>query len=165
MKKNFTTLLLSSSIIFIGTTLCTYNVQASKLSTTKNPAISTLNTYKTSTSSQGEDLVAYAETFIGVPYVWGGSSPSGFDCSGFVEYCYSHFGVCLPRITYDQVYMGTTVTDDLKPGDLLFFGPASSPYHVAIYAGNGQMVEAPHTGANVRLTPIRSYSIAKRIFK
>ncbi|URZ08029.1 NlpC/P60 family protein [Clostridium felsineum] len=114
-------------------------------------------------SLKGEELVAYAETFIGVPYVWGGSSPSGFDCSGLVQYCYNHFGVYLPRTTYDQVNCGTTVTD-LQPGDLLFFGPASSPYHVAIYAGNGQMVEAPHTGANVGLTSVRSYSIAKRIF-
>ncbi|WP_257674407.1 C40 family peptidase [Clostridium felsineum] len=163
MKKNFTTLLLSGSIIFIGTTLFTYNVQASKLNTTKKSAVSSLNTYKVSTSSQGENLVTYAETFIGVPYVWGGDSPNGFDSSGFIEYCYSHFGVSLPHDLYFQVRMGTTVTDDLKPGDLLFFGPVSDPDHVAIYAGNGQMVEAPHTGLNVRLTDVRSYSIAKRI--
>ncbi|URZ14958.1 C40 family peptidase [Clostridium felsineum] len=165
MKKNFTTLLLSGSIIFIGTTLFTYNVQASKLNTTKKSAVSSLNTYKVSTSSQGEDLSAYAETFIGVPCVWGGSSPSGFDCSGLVQYCYAHFGVPLPRTTYEQIYVGTTVTDELQPGDLLFFGPTSSPYHVAIYVGNGQMVEATHPGTNVRLTSVRSYSIAKRIFK
>ncbi|KHD37246.1 integrin [Clostridium acetobutylicum] len=115
-------------------------------------------------SSKGEELVAYAESFLGVPYVWGGADPSGFDCSGLVQYCYEHFGVDLPRITYDQVNCGTTVTDDLQPGDLLFFGSATSPTHVAIYAGNSKMVEAPHTGANVRLVDIRSYSIAKRIF-
>ncbi|URZ03655.1 C40 family peptidase [Clostridium felsineum] len=165
MKKNFTTLLLSSSIIFIGTTLCAYNVQASSLNITKNSAAYSLNTYKVSGSSQGEALVTYAEIFIGIPYVYGGASPSGFDCSGFVQYCYNHFGVKLPRTTYDQVNIGTTVTGNIMPRDLLFFGSVSLPDHVAIYVGNGCMIESSKTGDVVHITPIRAYCIAKRIFK
>ncbi|AEI32620.1 integrin-like repeat-containing cell wall-associated hydrolase [Clostridium acetobutylicum DSM 1731] len=115
------------------------------------------------TPNKGAQLVAYARTFIGVPYVWGGTDPSGFDCSGLVMYCYAHFGVNLPHYTGDQVKYGTVVTN-LQPGDLLFFGSTSDPYHVAIYSGNGYMIEAPKTGETVHETPIRSYSIAKRIF-
>ncbi|MCR3761012.1 C40 family peptidase [Clostridium felsineum] len=111
----------------------------------------------------GNDVVSFAVSFCGVPYVSGGTSPSGFDCSGLVQYCYAHFGVNLPRTTYDQVNVGTTVTGALQPGDLLFFGSASAPHHVAMYAGGGNMVEAPHTGAFVRVTPVRAYSIAKRV--
>lgn len=114
-----------------------------------------------------QDVVNYAEKFVGVPYVWGGETPSGFDCSGLVEYVYAHFGVSLPRTTYAQVYSGTDITGStLQPGDLLFFNRGSKgPEHVAIYAGNNQMVEAPHTGANVRLTSLRGdYYIVRRIF-
>ncbi|AAK80610.1 hypothetical protein BJV85_001226 [Clostridium acetobutylicum] len=114
-------------------------------------------------NSKGTQLVNYARKFIGVPYVWGGDTPNGFDCSGLVMYCYAHFGVNLPHYTGDQVKYGTVVTD-LQPGDLLFFGSTSDPYHVAIYSGNGYMIEAPKTGENVHETPVRSYSIAKRIF-
>lgn len=114
-------------------------------------------------SVTGQAIVTYARTFIGVPYVWGGSSPSGFDCSGLVMYVYGNFGISLPHYTGDQVKYGTTVTGDLKPGDLLFFGSTSDPNHVAIYSGNGEMIEAPRTGLNVREVPIRSYSIAKRL--
>lgn len=114
-------------------------------------------------TSLGKQLVTYAEKFIGVPYVYGGITPSGFDCSGLVLYCYAHFGISLPHYTGDQVKCGRVVTD-LQPGDLLFFGSTSAPSHVAIFAGNGQMIESPHTGAYVRLVPIRGYSIAKRIF-
>lgn len=107
-------------------------------------------------------VVGIALKYLGVNYVYGGASPSGFDCSGLVMYCYAQMGVSLPHYTGDQVKYGTTVTD-LQPGDLLFFGSTSDPHHVAIYAGGGQMIEAPHTGAQVRITPVRSYSIAKRL--
>lgn len=117
--------------------------------------------------SKGQEVVNYAEQFLGVPYVWGGYTPSGFDCSGLVQYVYAHFGVSLPRTTYEQAHSGTDVTGStLQPGDLLFFNRGSNgPEHVAIYAGNGEMVEAPHTGANVRLTSLRGdYYIVRRIF-
>ncbi|ADZ19356.1 peptidoglycan hydrolase CwlO-like protein [Clostridium acetobutylicum] len=114
-------------------------------------------------AGSGNDVVSFAESFSGLPYIWGAEDPSrGFDCSGLVQYVYGHFGVSLGRTTYEQVNQGTTVTA-LQPGDLLFFGPASAPYHVAIYAGNNEMVEAPRTGENVRKTAVRGYSIAKRV--
>ncbi|PJI10338.1 hydrolase [Clostridium sp. CT7] len=112
------------------------------------------------------DIVSFAEQFCGVPYVSGGTSPAGFDCSGLVQYVYAHFGVSLPRTTYDQVNVGTTVSlNSLQPGDLLFFGSASAPHHVAMYVGGGQMIEAPHTGAFVRVTSANrgDLSIAKRV--
>lgn len=108
-------------------------------------------------------VVGIAAQYVGVNYVYGGASPSGFDCSGLVMYCYAQMGVNLPHYTGEQVKYGTTVTGSLQPGDLLFFGSTSNPNHVAIYAGNGQMIEAPHTGAQVRIIGVRGYSIAKRL--
>lgn len=113
--------------------------------------------------SSGDALVTYAESFCGVPYVWGGESPSGFDCSGLVQYVYAHFGISLPRTSEDQYGCGSAVSiSSLQPGDLVFFEGSSSPGHVAIYAGGGMMVEAPHTGANVRLTSLRSDVVGAR---
>lgn len=103
----------------------------------------------------GAQAVAYAARFLGVPYVWGGTSPSGFDCSGLVQYVYKHLGITLPRTTFDQYKTGTSVSrSNLQPGDLLFFnsGPGSSPTnpgHVSIYAGNGQEIVASTTGKPV----------------
>ncbi|WP_077850830.1 C40 family peptidase [Clostridium felsineum] len=120
------------------------------------------NSTPSSFAGSGNDVVSFAESFRGVHYVWGGTTPSGFDCSGLVQYVYNHFGISLPRTSQEQAGVGTTVSSP-QPGDLLFFGPASAPYHVAIYAGDGQMVEAPRTGLDVRVTPVRSYSLIKRV--
>lgn len=115
------------------------------------------------TVTNAGDVVQFAVQFADkVPYVWGGTTPAGFDCSGFVQYCYAHFGVNLPRTSEEQVHVGTTVSSP-QAGDLLFFGPASAPYHVAMCVGNGYMIEAPRTGENVHVTPIRPYSVAKRV--
>lgn len=112
----------------------------------------------------GTDIVAFASRYVGIPYLWGGTTPSGFDCSGLVQYSYAHFGISLPRTSQEQVGSGSPVTGDLKPGDLLFFEPSSSgPQHVGMYVGNGMFIEAPHTGANVRIVPVRSYCAARRI--
>lgn len=108
----------------------------------------------------GAQAVAYAARFFGVPYVYGGTTPSGFDCSGLVQYVYNKLGIKLPRTTFEQYKVGIPVSrDQLQPGDILFFnsGPGSTPTHPgheAIYAGNGQMIVAPHTGDVVKKTAV-----------
>jgi cell wall-associated NlpC family hydrolase len=97
-----------------------------------------------------------AEGELGVPYVWGGSSPSGFDCSGLVMWSYAQAGISLPRTSGAQ-YAATTHIPlaDIQPGDLLFYGPDGSE-HVAMYVGGGSMIEAPYTGASVWITGVRT---------
>ena len=98
---------------------------------------------------------------LGVPYVWGGTSPNDFDCSGLVQYVYKEtLGIFLPRTTYDQVNCGRAVSaNELKPGDLLF--PHSG--HVQIYIGNGQVIHAPHTGDVVKISSLGEVWAARRI--
>ena len=94
--------------------------------------------------------VAIAQRYLGVPYVWGGASPSGFDCSGLVMYVYAQLGIGLSHGATDQQRASTPVPiSALQPGDLVFFGSASYSYHVGIYVGGGSMIHAPHTGAVV----------------
>jgi cell wall-associated NlpC family hydrolase len=97
----------------------------------------------------GLRVVSYAKHFLGVPYVYGGSTPRGFDCSGFVRYVYAHFGVTLPHSSYAQFSDGRRVRrGSLHPGDLVFF---DSVGHVGIYVGNGRFIHAPHSGTRVRI--------------
>jgi cell wall-associated NlpC family hydrolase len=101
--------------------------------------------------------------YIGRWYVWGGNSPQeGFDCSGIVQYAYSQVGIYLPRTTWYQRFMGRHVWGSLKSGDILFFNGYS---HEAMYIDRGLMIEAPYTGAQVRLVPVRSYIEARRVTK
>jgi cell wall-associated NlpC family hydrolase len=106
--------------------------------------------------------VRVALKYIGTWYVWGGSHyPPGFDCSGLVQFAYSQVGVYLPRTTYSQRYMGRRVFfGELKVGDILFFNYYA---HEAMYIGHGMMVEAPHSGSQVRISPVRSYIEARRV--
>jgi cell wall-associated NlpC family hydrolase len=93
----------------------------------------------------GEEIAAYAQNFLGTPYVYGGSSTSGFDCSGFTKYVYGQFGYTLNRTATDQLSNGVSVRkDELQPGDLVFFKYRTSKpvSHVGIYIGSGQFVHA-----------------------
>ena len=127
---------------------------------TNNSTNKTIN--KDTSSSTGvtaQQVLAYAYQFEGYPYVWGGSSPStGFDCSGFVQYVYAHFGINLPRTTFEQVNCGTPVSlNNIKPGDLVFeFGSSEGPNHVGIYIGNGQMIDAAGVGQGVTISKLYS---------
>ncbi|HEV8625101.1 MAG TPA: C40 family peptidase [Acidimicrobiia bacterium] len=106
--------------------------------------------------------VDVAQQFLGVPYVWGGESPSGFDCSGLVQYVYGQLGVSLPRVAADQARVGQPVASlaDARPGDLVAFGDPVD--HIGIYAGNGLMVVAPKTGDVVKVQAISDEPTAIR---
>ena len=100
-------------------------------------------------------VVGIAMRYLGVPYVWGGSTPRGFDCSGLVMYVFAQIGVSLPHSSYAQYGMGTPVSiSELQPGDLVFFAGAS---HVGIYIGGGQFIHAPHTGDVVKISSLSGY--------
>jgi cell wall-associated NlpC family hydrolase len=99
-------------------------------------------------------VVLFAERQIGQPYLWGGEGAGGFDCSGLVQAAYASVGVSLPRVAQDQFDLGPhlAATQQPEPGDLVFFGSSdASITHVGIVVNNTQMIDAPHTGAVVRV--------------
>jgi cell wall-associated NlpC family hydrolase len=101
------------------------------------------------------EAATIAMQYLGVPYVWGGSSPGGFDCSGLVMYVFAQLGISLPHYAAAQYGFGTPVpADQLQPGDLVFFDGLG---HVGIYIGGGQMIHAPHTGDVVKISPISEF--------
>lgn len=104
----------------------------------------------------GNRAVAAALAYKGMPYQWGGNGQGGIDCSGLVQQVYGRLGVQLPRTTYDQVNSGQAVgsLNDARPGDLIFLHGNG---HVGIYAGNGQMIDANHTGGSVDLRSLNGY--------
>jgi cell wall-associated NlpC family hydrolase len=96
-------------------------------------------------SVNGNAVLEIASRYIGVPYVYGGSSPSGFDCSGFTSYVYAQLGISLPRTAEAQRAAGTVISrDQARPGDLIY-----TPGHVAIYAGDNLMIDAARTGTTI----------------
>ena len=102
----------------------------------------------------GARAVGIAERYLGVPYVWGGASPSGFDCSGLVMYVYAQLGIDLPHFAAAQFRDGRHVRmDQLRRGDLVFFDDLN---HVGIYVGGGRFIHAPHTGDHVRISSLSS---------
>ncbi|NGO77660.1 glycoside hydrolase [Streptomyces sp. YC504] len=104
-------------------------------------------------AAKAEKVIAFAQSQIGKPYVWGAAGPDSYDCSGLTQKAWAQAGISLPRTTWDQVKVGTTVSvDNAKPGDLVFFYDDIS--HVGIYVGNGEMIHAPKPGANVRVESI-----------
>lgn len=114
-------------------------------------------------ASWGNAIVADAQKYLGVPYQWGGTDPTtGVDCSGLVQDVFNDLGVSLPRTADEQSMTGTAVASlqDAQPGDLIFFagsdGTPTDPGHVGIYIGNGQMIDAPHTGTDVRVEDVSS---------
>ncbi len=89
---------------------------------------------------------------VGVPYVWGGAAPSGFDCSGLVQYAYANAGLAVPRTAADQLGATAPLTlEQAEAGDLLFFRDGGRTSHVAIYMGGGRFVHAPAGGKQVSL--------------
>ena len=97
-------------------------------------------------------ILAVAAKYVGTPYVFGGETPAGFDCSGYVAFVFSQFGIPLPHTVIGQNRMGMLVKrEDALPGDLVIFNDLS---HNGIYAGNGNFYHAPRRGDSVKLAPI-----------
>ena len=141
-----------------NTTSSTNTAASSSQAVSQAPTAST-STATTTASASASAITSYALTFLGVPYVWGGTTPSGFDCSGLVQYVYSHFGINLGRTTYTQQYDGTKISvASAQAGDLYFWGSYGSAYHVAIALGGGQYVMAPAPGQNVMTGSVSSYT-------
>ena len=111
------------------------------------------------TLTQLRTVLSAAESRVGMPYVWGAAGPTSFDCSGLVQWSFRQAGVVMPRVAADQARTGPAVpVKDLQPGDLLFYhtDPTAPDYisHVAIYFGNGRMIQAPEPGMDVEIVPV-----------
>jgi cell wall-associated NlpC family hydrolase len=110
-----------------------------------------------------QTVIAYAVAQLGKPYIWGGTGPTGYDCSGLVMMAYRAAGISIPRTTFQQVLVGTPVygMNQLQPGDLLFTagsdGTPTDPGHVGMYIGSGLVIEAPQTGEPTMITPLAGY--------
>jgi cell wall-associated NlpC family hydrolase len=104
-------------------------------------------------SGRAAAAVAAAQSALGRPYVWGASGPSGFDCSGLIQWSYAQAGVALPRTSQGQRYAGRQVPlSEARPGDIVTYRSDAS--HVGMYMGNGQVIHAPYPGAPVRYDPV-----------
>jgi hypothetical protein len=128
-------------------------------------------------AARGNAVVSIAMRYLGVPYKWGGAKPkTGFDCSGLVQYVFAQLGVFLPHYAAGQYYSSDAVwvaPNRLQPGDLVFFtgsdGTRKAPGHVGIYVGDGYLIDATHTGSDVRVDSLNEpwfankYVGAKRI--
>lgn len=104
-----------------------------------------------------QKIVSQAHQYLGTPYKWGGTTPKGFDCSGFVQYLYAQQGISIPRTTYQQIHAGKAVhkIKDLQPGDIILFGSAKDPHHEGMYIGHNQFIQAPHTGDVVKISSLK----------
>ena len=133
----------------------------SATASTSATASATAGTSTTGTAG-GEAAVTEAKKYLGLPYIWGGTDPTkGMDCSGLVQVVYKHLGYDLPRLSADQARSGEKVNSmaEAKPGDLIAWNNSSrnsGADHIAIYAGNGKMIEAPRTGLDIRLVDVPS---------
>ena len=115
-----------------------------------------------------QQILDDAVSYIGVPYRWGGSTPSGFDCSGLVQYVYAKSGINLPRVTTDQEKMGTSISlNEVEPGDLLFWGERGNSYHNAIYIGDEKFIHSPKPGKNVQIMSFSEFmpKFARRVIQ
>ena len=125
-------------------------------------------------SATGAQILAEAQKYLGTPYVYGGASPAGFDCSGFVYYVLKQLGYSPYRTPADQIKMGTSVSkENLKAGDIVFFAGTytSGISHVGIYAGNGQFIHSPNSRSTISYSDLTSgywanhYYGARRVAK
>lgn len=156
-----------SGVAYISATYISLSVPAQR-------ATAAVSYGGTAPMSAGQRVVQIAEQYLGIPYVYGGSTPAGFDCSGFTSYVFKQLGYNLYRSSYQQINNGVPVSkSDLLPGDLLLFKRqgASRIHHVGIYVGGGMMIHSPQTGDVIKYTSIVSgyynncYYAARRIVR
>ncbi|WP_165964838.1 C40 family peptidase [Periweissella cryptocerci] len=156
-------------LIFVGQSLQINggsNASVGSQSQAAQPSnVSTRST--TTSSSTGQNIVNYAARFLGTPYVWGGGTPAGFDCSGLVQYVFANAaGINLAHYTGSQAAATTRIpVSQAKAGDLYFWANGSGVYHVAIATGNGQYIEAPKPGDVVKTSSVNYWapSFATRV--
>jgi peptidoglycan DL-endopeptidase CwlO len=130
-------------------------VQANTIGSAGSGSATTSATYTGPTSTQAEKVVAFAYAQLGKPYVWGATGPSSFDCSGLAQAAWASVGVNIPRTTYEQwAALPHISTSALEPGDLLYFDGIG---HVAIYVGDGDIIDAPQTGEDVEKVPLAGW--------
>lgn len=138
--------------------------EASRAEAERQQVASTQTEQPSYSSGSGSQAVSIAFQYLGIPYVWGGTTPSGFDCSGLVQYVYAQMGISIPRVTTGQEYAGYDVTgQELQPGDLVFWGDRGNTHHVGMYIGGGQYIHAPQTGDVIKVSNLGSYTVARRI--
>ena len=118
-------------------------------------------------NDKGSEIFNFAQGFLGTPYRYGGGDPSGFDCSGLVQYTHSNFGINVPRTAAAQFNSSQPVSySDLRPGDVVFFRLNRHKIsHVGIYAGNGQFIHAPNRGKRVSFSRLNDPYWQKRLVK
>lgn len=156
-------------VIFIGDELNLQDPTTDQPADTTATAANNSNGHVASIvgSTQAEQIVNLAKQYasMNIPYVWGGSTPSGFDCSGLTSYIFNQIGIGIGRTTIAQeAHVQSTDISDAsqvaavaQPGDLLFWGGHGSTYHVGIYIGNNQFVAAPQPGQNVSVQAVSNY--------
>jgi cell wall-associated NlpC family hydrolase len=133
-------------------------VAKSSASTTKSSASTTKRT--AAGSSRGSSVLAVAARYVGTPYVYGGTTPRGFDCSGFTGYVFRQLGISLPRTANEQMKATRQISrSEARAGDLVFFVSGGRAYHNGIYAGNNMMYDAPRSGKTLQKREIWSADV------
>lgn len=145
----------SSASASSSTTASSNSLGSSKAASSQAPASAGSSTVSVS----GGSIAGNAAKYLGVPYVYGGTSPAGFDCSGLIYYAAKEAGISLPRTSQAQSTLGSYVSvSDLQAGDLVFWGGVGSAYHVGVYIGNGQYIHAPEPGQNVTVQSVAYFA-------
>ena len=145
----------SSTSASSSTTASSNSLGSSKAASSQAPASAGSSTVSVS----GGSIAGNAAKYLGVPYVYGGTSPAGFDCSGLIYYAAKEAGISLPRTSQAQSTLGSYVSvSDLQAGDLVFWGGVGSAYHVGVYIGNGQYIHAPEPGQNVTVLSVAYFA-------
>lgn len=145
----------SSTSASSSTTASSNSLGSSKAASSQAPASAGSSTVSVS----GGSIAGNAAKYLGVPYVYAGTSPAGFDCSGLIYYAAKEAGISLPRTSQAQSTLGSYVSvSDLQAGDLVFWGGVGSAYHVGVYIGNGQYIHAPEPGQNVTVQSVAYFA-------